>query len=330
MIARLVIGWLLAAHLLLGMVLVRPDPVVLTEALRANLVILTFLALGAFAWLGVEVARQRPASPLRLMRDTLWARRHRYIEGTAFLLALALMMQAYMMLKVAIPRFVPFWADPLLADMDAALFGRDPWLITHAMFGDAATRFLDWFYVLPCLVVTLGMTVWACFAADRAFSRRAVLAIMASWFLIGNWAALVLSSAGPVYAAHFYGDPRFAALGDALPADLTAVQTQAYLLANFGQPGFGKGISAMPSMHNALYLLLIVMTHHRFGMGWRLWLAVAFEAVVFVASVHLGWHYALDGIVAAVLVMPVWLGAGWIVQAHPPVRRPSARSPLPA
>lgn len=331
MLARPVIFWLVAAHLALGVMLVRPNPTVLTEALRGNVVILIFLAIAALAWVFCEVVRQRPASPLHLMRKTLWARRHVYFEGTVFVLALALMMQAYMMLKVSIPHFVPFYADPILAEFEAQLFGRDAWQITHAFLGEGATRFLDAFYGLPCFLVTMGMTLWVCFNRDRSFSRRAVLAIMLCWFVIGNWVALALSSAGPVYMEHFYGDTRFAALVRALPADLTAVQTQEYLLANFGAPGFGKGISAMPSMHNAVYLLLIWMIHERYGNDWRLWLATAFEAVVFVASVHLGWHYALDGIVSAVLVGPIWVLSGWIERVRLTSRHPlTAPSVSPA
>ena len=308
--SRIFLGLLLAAHMLLA----AATPVSgYAEALRAvylQSLLLVWLVLIALVILFVQVAMKRAQSPIRVMVRVLRSRRKRYIEGAVFLVALATMMQVYMLLKVAIPQIVPFHADPMLANLDAALFGQDPWRITHAIFGPTATRFLDWFYVTPCLIVTSAMTLWACFAKDRAFSRRSVLAITMCWFIIGNWAALALSSAGPVYITHFYGDARFTDLLAVLPPDLTATQTQAYLLENFGAPGFGKGISAMPSMHNALYLLLIWMMHDRFGNGWQLWLAIAFEATVFVASVHLGWHYALDAVVAAMLVAPIWYVAG--------------------
>lgn len=37
--------------------------------------------------------------------------------------------------------------------------------------------------------------------------------------------------------------------------------------------------------------------------------------VVRIASVHLGWHYALDGAVALLLVLPIWKISGWLVAA---------------
>ncbi|KLE35356.1 hypothetical protein AAW00_02610 [Aurantiacibacter luteus] len=288
------------------------------SAVWLQALLLVWLVLIGVAVLFMQIARKRARHPARTMLRTIRCNRARFLEGSVFLVALALMMQIYMVLKVAMPTIVPFYADPLFARIDAAIFGQDPWRISHMLLGPGATRFLDGFYTTPCLVVTMGMTLWACFSRDRAFSRRAVLAITLSWFVIGVWAATLLSSAGPAYMQHFYGEPRFAALTASLPADLTAVRTQAYLLENFGAPGFGKGISAMPSMHNALYLLLIWMMHDRFGNAWQTWCAVAFEATVFVASVHLGWHYALDGIVSALMVGPIWWMAGAIERLPTP------------
>ena len=324
---RVFLGLFLALHLAAAAVVPVADWGAALHAVYLQSLLLVWLALLGLALLFLQVARKRVMRPGKVMIRLLHRERERFVEGSIFLVALAMMMQIYMILKVAIPGIVPFYADPLLADLDAMLFGTDPWRISHALLGDAGTRFLDAFYTTPCLIVTMGMTLWACFSKDRDFSRRSVLAISMCWFVIGIWAATALSSAGPVYMQHFYGDARFADLVAALPQDLTATRTQAYLLENFGVPGFGKGISAMPSMHNALYLLLIWMVHDRFGNGWQLWAAICFEAVVFVASFHLGWHYALDAIVAALMVPPIWYVAGRIDRLALP--RLPVRSPRP-
>ena len=314
MIAKLFLAILIAAHIALGSALSGPAHDELLDTVQLQLSFAMSLALLAFIWLSVRVVLRRAKRPLRLLLRLSWSIRYHFAEGAAYLVAFGLVIQSYMMIKVGIPNVVPYYADPIIADLDATLFGTDPWRITHAIFGPTITGLLDSFYILPCAIVTIAMALWACFAKDREFSLRCVIAICLSWYVLGNWGAMALSSAGPVYYEHFYGSDRFAALAAALPDDLMASQTQAYLLDNFGNPGVGKGISAMPSMHNAIYLLLICMLYNRFGFGWQVYLAMAFELTVFVASVHLGWHYAMDGIVSALLTPAVWYFAGVVTR----------------
>ncbi len=310
--ARIFLAVFLLFHSALALSTPSAEVQKIAEAMYLQALIVIWVVLFAFVSIFIRIAQKRMGQPIKIISRMCRMNRARFSEGAVFVVALALMMQVYMLLKVAIPNFAPFYADQMLADLDATLFGQDPWRITHAYLGVEATRFLDSFYVVPCFVVTVGMKLWVCFSKDRSFSRRGVLAITMCWLVLGIWMALGLSSAGPIYVEHFYGSSRFAGLQEVLPPDLAAVRTQAYLLENFGTPGFGKGISAAPSMHNALYLLLIWMVYDRFGNSWQLWCAIAFEAIVFLASVHLGWHYAMDGLIAAIAVPPIWYFAGHI------------------
>lgn len=73
---------------------------------------------------------------------------------------------------------------------------------------------------------------------------------------------------------------------------------------------------AMPSMHVAIAVLLALF-------GWRLnrWAGAAltlFALLIMVGSVHLGWHYAVDGYVSAVVGIGIWYAVGWVQRRAKP------------
>lgn len=72
---------------------------------------------------------------------------------------------------------------------------------------------------------------------------------------------------------------------------------------------FGMGISAMPSLHNAI-AVLYVFAAFRIGklIGWFM---TAYAVLIFIGSIHLAWHYAVDGIVAAIGMWAIWRAADW-------------------
>ena len=69
----------------------------------------------------------------------------------------------------------------------------------------------------------------------------------------------------------------------------------------------------MPSLHNAmafLYLLCGFSTKNRVART----ATALFAAIVFIGSIHLGWHYAVDGIAAWAAVAAIWWGSGWFLR----------------
>ncbi len=76
--------------------------------------------------------------------------------------------------------------------------------------------------------------------------------------------------------------------------------------------GVVNGISAMPSMHvgtSVLFALLGFASGHR----WIGWLLSGFAFLIFVGSVHLAWHYAIDGYAGALVAVFGWWAAGKLV-----------------
>lgn len=212
--------------------------------------------------------------------------------------------------KCSIPIVVGYRWEVFWADADTALFGRDAWEISHALLGAKYGRYLDFFYSTAWVPVLMlfksNVAIWAT-------PRRAGIiftAMMLTW-IIGGWlGAYAMSAAGPVFAHLF--DPaladRFApmhlALEAIMPADSTTRLTQAYLVETLSQSGAvkGGGISAMPSMHIGAATIYILAAR---GTKWLL-PAIGFWAIIFLGSAYFGYHYWVDGVVAALIALVCW------------------------
>lgn len=232
-------------------------------------------------------------------------------------------MGAYGALKQVMPLVHPFAWDDAFARADRFLaFGWQPWQLTHAVFGSAAaTIFIDRLYTvwIPLLFV---LVLYVALFTPKLLRARFFLSFAASWLLLGVFGAILFSSAGPCYAPLLSaaGAQEYGPLMDRLHEisrtnELGAVTWQKILWDSQAQGnyGFALGVSAMPSMHNAiafLYVLCGFSTRNRFV---RTATAI-FAAVVFIGSIHLGWHYAVDGLAAWAAVAAIWWGAGWFLR----------------
>jgi hypothetical protein len=159
-----------------------------------------------------------------------------------------------------------------------------------------------------------------CFAmfAPRHLRARFFLSFAASWLLIGVVGAFLFASAGPCYA-QLIGATTVAEYAPSMER-LHAVHTGGYQLGavNWQEVlwtahtsrdyGFAMGISAMPSIHNAVTMLYVLAVWGCSRLV-RL-LTVAFAAIILIGSVHLGWHYALDGLFAWATAAAIWVAAG--------------------
>lgn len=225
-------------------------------------------------------------------------------------------------------RGFPF--DPALAALDRALLGRDGWALTHDMLPAlSATLVLDRMYSLWMLLMPTFPVLVAAAFPDRSIRLRLIGCWVAAWAVIGGVLAYIFGSAGPCfYTALVSMDPGFAALdarlamqlqmANAAGLSIDALSFQPLLLDAFSSdsPAPAGGISAMPSMHVAMATLFAIAGFQ--ASRWIGWIATLYAIAIWIGSVHLGWHYASDGPVAALTMWLIWRGSGAIFpSSHP-------------
>ena len=220
-----------------------------------------------------------------------------------------------------------FPIDPFLAELDRALFlGHDPWAVTHALFGSpVTTATIDALYTVWMALMFLfpGLVIALVRAPDRRM--RLLLNWLLVWIVVGSAAAWVLASAGPCfYEAAIGPNASFHALGlrlYALAAEAHAmglpmgehnfkpILAESFRLGRYATAG---GISAMPSVHVTMAALFAIAG---FQIG-RIagWVMTVLAIVVWIGSIHLGWHYATDGIVGTAMIFAIWRASASIVR----------------
>ena len=215
----------------------------------------------------------------------------------------------------------PFAWDVRLSTLDRELhLGQQPWAWLQPVLGHPViTRILDFAYVPLLLFVLVAVVAWQAWTCDRQLRQQFLLTFVLAWIVLGTVCATLFSSAGPCYYGRVTGltDPYaplmhyLEVLHQARP--LIARQAQETLWSSF--KGESKvpfsGISAMPSIHIAmplLFALLGLRANRQLGFA----LGV-FALLMFLGSVHLGWHYAVDGYVSAIGLGLIWNLSGRIV-----------------
>lgn len=326
-VAQAIFVYILLAYcaFLVGLFVLFPD-LLAKFAPSDLLIVMLTMALANFLLLiphkFVEMAiYERPERPtLALCRNLLSVMGNREIlaRGLPIYFVLAVFMLVFANVKTSITVINPFAWDKTFAQWDLVLhFGRSPWQWIHPILGYPPVTFLInfnyilWNFILFGFLMHFGLLTRLGEERTRYF-----LCFLLSWIVGGSLFALLLSSAGPCY----YGegglgidpDP-YAGLMAYLKAanqsfPLSALSVQATLWNTVGQPMPFGGVSAMPSMHNAT-ALLFVLASRKFP-RWLRWLLIVHLVLVYLGSIHLAWHYAVDAYLAWAITLAAWRVAG--------------------
>jgi hypothetical protein len=226
--------------------------------------------------------------------------------------AVSLVINTYGSWKRVIPTVAPFSWDARFAKLDLVLHGGShPWEWLHPVVGrPLITSALDTLYFmwLPVFGVVLAWQAWSGRTQLRA---RFFLSVFFVWVVIGGGLATMFSSAGPSFYGYLIpgADPYavlLSYLDSVADADFNTRTMQHALWQAYSTNSASPymGISAMPSVHVGMPVLYALV-------GWSyskvLGTLLALYAVgVLIATVHLSWHYAIDGYVSAILVIAWW------------------------
>lgn len=262
-------------------------------------------------------------------RFAIFHARGQWMLATALITSMTI--PVYGIFKQFILKAQGFPLDPTLASVDRLLFfGYDGWQVMHALFGSLeVTLLLDRAYGIWLPILMFCPVLWAALIHDPRVRARLIGCWLGVWLLIGGVAAWLLASAGPMFYPHMVGpDASFQALHDQIVrfGDLARARGEVlttpmghnllmkrYFSGHY-MPGFG--ISAMPSVHVSMATL--------FAIGgfclrrWIGWLLTGYAVVIWIGSVYLGWHYAVDGIVGAALTIGLWKISAKIAEAVAP------------
>lgn len=304
--------------------------------LKAYAVAFTVPLLLAFCWYTITVmVFVRPERLTLYLFTNLrsYLTRERALFALPVILLIPTFATTFTFFKSAIPLIQPYVWDATLNEWDRLIHGgTQPWELLHPLLGyPLITGAINVLYNLWYFVMYAILVLQAFAMKDRCLRMQFLLSFVVTWILLGTGGAIWLSSMGPCYFPSFSQEsgpyaPLMAYLrevNEQIP--VWALDVQKLLWDNYqaNSAGVGSGISAMPSMHVATAVLLALF-------GWRHSRAAGvaltgYALLILIGSVHLGWHYALDGYVGGVGAVAVW----WLVGRFL-VRREAGPGPRPA
>jgi len=266
------------------------------------------------------MVRVRPPALTRYLLDAICRifTPTRIITGLQVLILVPIFTSIFTSMKILIPAIHPFAWDETFMRWDLWLHGGyHPWELLQPIFGyPLVSSSINFFYHIWFFVLYGSLFFFAFAVTEPRLRVQFLVSMVLTWALVGNVAATIFSSVGPCFYALYTGaaDPFADLMAYLREADqhyrIWALGIQDILWQSYVDPDevVGRGISAMPSMHVAATVVSYL--------AWRRidrllgWLMAVFVVIIQIGSVHLGYHYAIDGYVAILMAGAIWWAVG--------------------
>jgi hypothetical protein len=271
--------------------------------LFAKLIIIGLIALWIFRWI-FAVLRQRRAD--RRIRQITFNRHFGWrtlIRALRWMVSVEIIITIYTTIKQAIPLINNAVYDFQLITIEKWIhLGFNPaWGLANSNPSPFWTKTLDINYYLWFIVKPLFFSY---FLTHRNQCKRDhfISTYLGIW-IIGVLIGLSIPSHGPCYV-----DPElFPVENMQLSQHVQDKLLKAYhnldqiTLSCNGGMTYGMGIMALPSLHVAVCIFYVYFFWSE-GLLWR-WGTIIFTLMIFLGSLYTGWHYAVDGYVAVLIVL---------------------------
>ena len=283
-----------------------------------------------------SIATHRPKMPLQFLYRIIlpsWQIPKRIALGLPIIIILPFFFSVFTSLKSGINSINPFYADDILMKLDQFIHGQAAWKVLHPILGYPYITIMINFVYNFWFFVFYSTLILCAFMIKRPRLRAQFLISFAlCWIILGGFFAIMFASVGPCFYSAFYADDPFKDLmaylnrANEIYPIWTLTGQQALLQAALkSEVTPGAGISAMPSLHVSVAMLIAIFfwqLDRRLG-----WLGIAFFLMISLGSVHLAWHYAVDAYFSIILTPVIWVFSGHLAKLSFPQR---TAEPLPA
>lgn len=261
-----------------------------------------------YGWLLIGLGLSLPqilSRTTEYCRETLLDGR-RWYEIVRVILAFKLCMVLYSALKSWIPLINPHLYDAALDHVDRWLhWGHSPVdLCMMLMNSPPVARGVDLLYIVW---YALKLPIMLFFLLHPSVARRRhFFTVYLMVWMIGGGLAIAWPSLGPIYV----NPNAFASVEMPYARTLQEYLWNHYQMLLSAPESHRSllydGVAAFPSLHVAMAVLHAVALRESSRM--LFWLLAVYAVVIQFGSVALGWHYAVDGYVGALLAIGLYYG----------------------